>query len=772
MADAAVDVALRLQLQDSVTPALDRVADRAVQSQRRVAGAADDAAKRERQSMERSSRERTDLATSSEQRIRRELELSEAAYKRAAEASRLGAGVQVAALEKAQARVQALRAELERLQAQQSKSVPGVPGVPGAQVGRSAYERVSLAREQLGVRSEQRIQREIAATEAAYQRLARSGTLSAQEQARALDATRAKVTALTNEMGRLTAEQQRQARVTEQAARGGKALQYGGMAIAGVAAGAYALAAPVQRAMSFDERMAHMANTAFNERDVSGRRQGMKELEAAINVSVQRGGGTREQAAETLDALIASGAMPVADAIKMLPTLTKAGTAANADPAQLAQIGIRAMQTFKIDPAQLPNVMNMALAAGQAGGFELKDMAKWLPQQMAAATMSGMRGTEGFAKLAALNQAAAITAGTKDEAGNNVVNLLAKINSADTAKDAQKMGINLPAYLQQQRAKGVDSVDAFAALVDKTVQGRDDYKALQKQLGSAKTDDDKRAALESMTTIAQGAGIGKLIQDRQALMALLGMMNNRQYLGEVLAKVRANDRGAGGAVDSNFELISGTGAYRQRQRQEAMAAAEKSALDALPGGAAVNDALTALAQKFPQLTGGASLAATGLTAVAGAAGLAAIAMRSQGGGGGAFARAAGRAVEYLPGGKAAVKRAGAGLALGIGGDLLLDKMTDEGSTANRYGKAALNGASWGALLGPWGALAGAGVGALVEWFNSDKNPAMQEPPRMQAEVKVTVGDERVRVSQSMQATGVDATLASSGTGSIWQGAPL
>ena len=81
--------------------------------------------------------------------------------------------------------------------------------------------------------------------------------------------------------------------------------------------------------------------------------------------------------------------------------------------------------------------MNMAMSAGQAGGFELKDMAKWLPQQMAAASMSGMSGRAGFAKLAALNQAAMITAGNKEEAGNNVVNLLGKINSNDTAADAK-----------------------------------------------------------------------------------------------------------------------------------------------------------------------------------------------------------------------------------------------------------------------------------------------------------------------------------------------
>lgn len=742
MSNAAVDVALHLRLHDAATPGLDRAAQRAIDGERRVAQAGVQA--------------------------------------RAQQAAAIDRTAQAA-----QRSVRDMTNATAQAHAQQ----------------RGSMERLSQARELLGVRSEHAVQREIKQTEAAYERLAKSGRLGAAEQSRAYDAMRQKVQLLTNEMGKLTAEQQRQAQfaerlaaaearmaarakaVQERDAKGQRVLQAGGMVVAGVAAGAYAMAAPVQRAMSFDERMAHMANTAFNERDTAGRRVGMRELEQAINVSVQRGGGTREHAAETLDALIASGAMRVDEAIKMLPTLTKAGTAANADPTQLAQIGIRAMQTFKVDAADLPRVLNMALAAGQAGGFELKDMAKWLPQQMAAATMSGMRGREGFAKLAALNQAAAITAGTKDEAGNNVVNLLAKINSQDTAKDAQKMGVNLPAYLQAQRAKGLDSVDAFAALVDRSVHGRDDYKALQRQLARAKTDDDKRAALESMTTIAQGAGIGKLIQDRQALMALLGMMNNREYLGEVLAKVRANDRGNGGAVDQNFELISGTGAYKQQQRQESMAAAEKAAIDKLPGGSAVNDALTSLAQRFPAVTGSASLAATGLAAVAGAAGIAALALRTQGAGGSAIARAAGKAVEYLPSGRTVAKVGAIGLGAAAGG-AVLQKMAGEDSAIARYGSSMLNGAAAGATVGSLvpvvgtaiGAGVGASMGALYEWLSSkpaQANADKAEPPKMDAKVRIEFGQlpdglvPRVAAS-SMSASGMNARFD---TGNIMTGVP-
>lgn len=626
---------------------------------------------------------------------------------------------------------------------------------------RSSYEKTSYAREMLGVRSEQRIQREIQQTEAAYERLMRSAKMTAGEQARALDATRAKVTALTNEMGKLTKAQ-------EQTARGAKVLQMGGIVAAGGAAAAYALANPIKQAMTFDERLAHMSNTAFRERDVAGRKLGMNELRTAIDKAQQSGGGTREGAAEALDSMIASGAMSPAQAVSMLPYVTKAASAANADPTQLANIGIRAMQTFKIKSEDMPNVLNMALAAGQAGGFELKDMSKWLPQQMAAATMSGLSGKEGFAKLAALNQAAAITAGSKDEAGNNVVNLLSKINSHDTANDAKKLGINLPEYLQRKRAQGVDSVDAFGELVSNTVSKRADYQELQKKLKTAGSDGERRDALEGMTTIAQGAGIGKLIQDRQALMALLGMMNNKAYMQDVLKEVRANDVRDGGATDKNFDLISGTGAYRARQREEAVKAAEQQTVGGGPFGK-VNDAIASMAQKFPELTGGASLAATALVAAAGGAGI--FAMATGGGAvGSAITRTAGK---YLPAGKTLLR----GGALGVGamaGGAGLNAAFGEESAISRYGSSALNGAATGAFIGSvvpvLGTAVGAAVGGVlgVGWEGvKDMLKPSAETPKMAADIKLSVSDDRVRVTSSnVTATGMTSTVQTD-TGNLW-----
>ncbi|MFH4242913.1 hypothetical protein WAI99_22550, partial [Acinetobacter baumannii] len=59
---------------------------------------------------------------------------------------------------------------------------------------------------------------------------------------------------------------------------------------------------------------------------------------------------------------------------------------------------------------------------------------KWLAQQMAAARVVGYSGEKGLVELVAMNQVAMKIAGTADEAGNNVVNLLAKLSSREFSK--------------------------------------------------------------------------------------------------------------------------------------------------------------------------------------------------------------------------------------------------------------------------------------------------------------------------------------------------
>lgn len=432
----------------------------------------------------------------------------------------------------------------------------------------------------------------------------------------------------------------RQARLAERAMQGlrdlaqramtagGTAVRaYGGIAAGGAAAG-YIMAQPISRAMSYDRRLAGMANTAYSDRDLAGRQRGMRELDTSIRGAVRAGGGTREGAAETLDTLLASGAMSEKSAKNLLPTLQKYSTASDTSANDLAKISIRSMQTFGIKEEELPKALDMAIAAGQAGGFELKDMAKWLPQQMASARESGMNGMSGLAKLLAVNQAAVITAGSKDEAGNNMVNLLAKINSVDTARDASKIsattfrekkkgekGIDLAGSLAIGRAKGIDSLDVFVNLAEKIVAADPRYKKIQSQLKTA-TGGERKALLESQGDILQGSAVGGLIQDRQALMALVGYMGNREYVKGIESKLPMST----GTGQANFDLIQSTASHKVERLENEKAISEQDAFGNMSG--VIGDVagkLADYAQQYPALTASLTVATTSLNALAAAA---------------------------------------------------------------------------------------------------------------------------------------------------------
>lgn len=402
------------------------------------------------------------------------------------------------------------------------------------------------------------------------------------------------------------------------AAATGKGLQVYAQGAGAVQAAKFVLADPVRQTMSYDRQLANLSNTAFAGQSIDARKAGMKDIDSAVMTAVRAGGGTREGAMATLDKLVASGAFAdIKEATGLLPTLTKAGTAANADPTHLADIAIRAKQTFGLKDTGL--ALDQAMKAGQLGGFELKDMAKWLPQQMAMARMSGLKGDDGFRTLLAANQAAAITAGSKDEAGNNLVNLLGKINSQDTANDAKKLGIDLSGTLSAARGKGTNSLDAFVNLTESLVAKDERFNKLRAQAKNS-TGDEQKAAYESMGDIVQGSAIGKLIQDRQALMALVGVMGNRDYMNGIRGQL-GNAKGTAGQA---FDLVADTPSYKMEMAAAEKANAMQAALDKVnPLLGAAADGFSSLAREFPVTTA----ALVGLTTAATAA-AAALAMQA------------------------------------------------------------------------------------------------------------------------------------------------
>ena len=501
-----------------------------------------------------------------------------------------------------------------------------------AQVTEQSYRQIQQAarnREMLGVRSERSIQNEINRTRAAYDQLKRSGIASGRELDRAAVATKRRIAELNAEMGKVSM---------------GQRLGNIGRGIAGLAAGATAagmvLAQPMKKQMDYDRSLAMTANTAFAERDVAGRIAGKAELNSAGKSAVEIGGGTKEDALGALDTMLASGTVKADTAMKLLPTLQKGATATGASTDDLAKIAISAMQQFDISEDQIGEVLDKAVAAGQAGNFELADMARWLPQQMAAGKSAGLKGMSGFEALLVANQQARVTAGTSDEAGNNLVNLLAKLTSKETSdrfrkldikgKDGKDHGVDFIASMEAQKKKGKNSIEAFMSIMDQVIGQDGKYQALQKKLKSSKKEEQAQV-LNEMTNLVEGTAIGQIISDRQALMALLGIRNNVSLGKEVKESLDKSE----GAVDTSHAVIKDTNSYKVEDAKNNVDFAQ------MEGMKGFNDALgdvsvkiAEYAKAYPDLTGKIVTAGTVVAALSAAAITAAGSLRLLGGKGG------------------------------------------------------------------------------------------------------------------------------------------
>jgi hypothetical protein len=507
------------------------------------------------------------------------------------------------------------------------------------------------------------------------------------------------------------------------AGRLGQGVAQGGAALA---AGGYVAGRALAKPVDFEHRLAQMANTAFAEEGVAGRRAGMGRLRGAVDLAVRQGGGTRDGAAEALDKMLASGAIKTEDAMRLLPTLQKFATASGASTGDLSDIAIRGIQQGFFKPEQVEQALDKAVVAGQMGGFELKDMARWLPQMMANA--AGMKSMGGFERILASAQASAVTAGSKDQAGNNLVNLLQKLNSQDTAQDFKKLGIDLSGTLASAREKGMLPLDAFVQLIDKQVVGKDKrFQALKAKAATAQGSE-KADTMDAMADILQASAIGKVVQDRQAMLALVAEMTQRGYIQDVLGGMGK----AGGAGKTSFDVVAGTSAFKLQQAANEKDMAASSVLDHVSGPLGnVATKAADLAREFPALATaavGATMAISAMGAAAGAwaggrmlfgSGAAAAGVGAAGtaAAAGASTSALGRAWAGLKGGwtgaAGSVARRWGGV-LGLGFSALDVIGTESNSSLSRGEKNAAHVATAGGAAGAWaGAALGAKSGAAI-----------------------------------------------------------
>ena len=512
------------------------------------------------------------------------------------------------------AAMQAMKKQNEEFEASTKRT--SETGVRASKRLTEEYRRASTARSTLGIRSEREIRREIQQTQAAYNRLTRAGTMSANEQNRAFRGMTERVSKLRTELVGVSETMTKMQR-----------LRAVGSTVAAIAGGVTAatmiIKDPVQRQMAFERKNAELSNTAFNELSADERKEKIPVINNAIRETVRRSGGTPEAAQLALGSLFGKGQVDSDTAMKILPDIMKYANATGADPKDLAEIASAGIANFGIKPEDLPEFFDKSVRSSENGGFELADMAKKLSTQMSAASKLGMRGLQDYDKLLAMNQANVLTSGTPDSAATNVEGYLNKITSSDTQnamKDYRFRGKNGKAvpyteYLTQQREKGINISDAFMNAVDSIVSSNKGVKRLRaesKQYQGTERGNNADAALKVLISSITS----KIIADREAGAALATNILQKDYIKNQISGTR-NSKGAG---EASFDVISSTPDFKSQQFESEKMFSEQDAMKPLAdmyGDLASK--LTNYSKDYPELTTAVSGATTAIKAMSTAA---------------------------------------------------------------------------------------------------------------------------------------------------------
>ena len=549
---------------------------------------------------------------------------------------------------------------------------------------------------QLGIRSERQIRMEILQTQAAYNRLARSGRASHNDLARAATATRNRIRELNDEL--------------RQGAGGWRsrmgAIGRGAATVAAGSAAAYAAVRPeVERYKALDMRLREVTWAAHGETRGADtawlQAQGMAQTKALALALVQQNGGSSDLALDTLSGMLANG-MSWADVQKNAAATHAMARAAGENGQYDGAAAAKLAKTFADNGLDVAKASQMAAQSGMQGTFEIANMVRDLPALLPDAKAAGFGGEAGLAYLLSALQSASNKAGSPDEAANNVKNVLQKALSADTTKRMDKLlktsgsKADWQKMVLEGQKQGKNAVQVLADFAQTLLSKDKGFQAVK-----ARADKGDELAQQQMATM-QAFMVSKLMPDMQARAGLNAMMDAeqmRQYFD--------------GLMGNKTDVIGGKNQFMalgEAAKQEKAQAEKELSLQSSQFFATVAEGETKLAQltaQFPVATE----ALKALAAAASAAALAqgAMAMLGRGGGGGAGG-AMGRMGGWLRGAAASVggwfaaRGAQASVAATRAGQAIGGVVRGAGSWLGNAGRS-LAGAVAGnpTTLGKWGA---------------------------------------------------------------------
>lgn len=487
----------------------------------------------------------------------------------------------------------------------------------------------------LGLRTEQSINNEIRKTHSQYQKLAilqRQGAVSANDMQRAYGVMTQKVAQLNRELGKTT---QIEKTIQQSHSTGGMSrLQKGAMVAGAVVGAGYALQRPVRDAMQYEKDLAQLSITAYD--NPNDRKAGQDRLRSIITSTAKQYGQTTDDVLTGLSSLVASGKYKGANNAEteaMLRTaLSASGEAAQAsggDILDFTQMSISA----KGKGLNEREYMSYAVQAGKEGNFETRDLAKFLPKQFGMLASDPANQNRQASQLMALNQVAMTTAGSADDAGNNVVNLLSKMNAEGTKKTFKKdYGIDLEAEYLKGAEDGKTRFEVFGEALSRAMKKDDRYNQLIADLSKTSNSGERQLILESQQGILQQSALSNILPDMQALSAGVAMVTQWDELQRIS---QANQDKGLQSMTEDSATMRDTASYGANQFSVTKKNTEFEALEGFNSKLGdLGSNLSKYADQYPDLTKAVGVATVAISALAVAAGGASLGGLVTGGGSG------------------------------------------------------------------------------------------------------------------------------------------
>jgi len=329
----------------------------------------------------------------------------------------------------------------------------------------------------------------------------------------------------------------------------------------------------------------------------------------------------RNEVADVVNQLVGAG-MDLKQAMEFAPVAAKFVVGQGSSGVDTAKM-IQALQSNAniTDPKVLEKALEAVAFQGQAGSFEASDMARWFPQLLASMQKQGITGMDAVTQLGAMLQVQMKTAGTSDEAANNLKNWMEKIGSGEVVEAYSKAGIDYQGSLNTGIQGGMSTLEASFGLAKRYIEATDPKKAAKMAEATAQISKEANPekAKAMLSSLEQALRTGDIFADMQVKSALTAYVQNKA----LYEQLKNEASGASGILDKNLSERRDTSSQKWAETIQAGNDAMRSVGDAIrpvtdamaSGLTTVVKGITKLSDESPKLVMGLTALATGASVV-------------------------------------------------------------------------------------------------------------------------------------------------------------